>query len=61
MTKKNYIQPALQVLEINFGSRILSGSLTQSTKDATVVDDGTTELGARGFGSIFDDDDYWDD
>ena len=61
MTKKNYIQPVLQVVKMNYGSRILSGSLTQSMRGAQTVDDGTTELGAPGFGSIFDDDDEWDD
>lgn len=61
MTKKNYIQPVLQVVKMNYGSCILAGSIEQSTKDATVVDDGTTELNARGFRSIFDDDDEWDD
>ena len=54
--KKSYIEPALQVVEMNYGSNILSsGSLTQSTSGAEEVDDGT-ELGARGFRSIFDDD-----
>ena len=54
--KKDYKTPSCDVIRLSLENCLLGDSITETTKDAKVVNDGG-ELSSRGANSCFDDDD----
>ena len=55
MKRKDYTKPEVVVVNLKMGHALLAGSINESTDSAAEM--GTGSFGARGTGSLWDDDD----
>lgn len=56
MKKKEYNEPAMNVITWQPCSKLLTGSLTVDVDGLTEIDDGSTELNSRLFSDFWEDD-----